>query len=91
MGLLPHFMTSPLLERRRPSFARFLSCPLLERQFRHLYALIKKTRMDTDAILATSVSVSVVVIAIVSFIITRWDELCGYSRYIEEDDLEITA
>lgn len=42
MGLLPHFITSPLLERRRPPFARFLSCPLLERQFRHLYALIKK-------------------------------------------------
>jgi hypothetical protein len=50
-----------------------------------------KTRMDTDTILATSVAVSVVIIAIVSFVITRWDELCGYSRYIEEDDLEITA
>ena len=86
MGLLPHFMTSPLLERRRPPFARFLSCPLLERQFRHLYALIKKTTMDTDAILAISVSVSVVVIAIVTFIVTRWDELCGYQPVYEDED-----
>jgi hypothetical protein len=42
--------------------------------------------MDTDTILATSVSVSVVVIAIVSFIVTRWDELCGYQTVYEEDD-----
>lgn len=42
--------------------------------------------MDTDAILATSVSVSVVVIAIVSFIVKRWDELCGYQPVYEDED-----
>jgi len=45
--------------------------------------------MDTDTILATSVSVSVVVIAILSFIITRWNALCGNHAYVE-DDYEVT-
>lgn len=51
-----------------------------------LHAHTMKTRMNTDAILATSVSVSVVVIAIVSFIITRWDQLCGYQPVYEDED-----
>lgn len=86
MSLLAYLVANPLLERRRPSFTRFLSCPLLEGQFRHLYALIKKRAMDTDAILATSVAVSVAGIAIISLILTYWDALCGYQTVYEEDD-----
>jgi len=48
-----------------------------------------KTRMDTDTILATSVAVSVVGIAIVSLILTYWDALCGYPAYVE-DDYDVT-
>ena len=46
--------------------------------------------MDTDAILATSVAVSIAGIAIVSLILTYWDALCGYSAHVEEDEYEIT-
>ena len=49
-----------------------------------------KTRMDTDAILATSVVVSVAGIAIVSLILTYWDALCGYPAYVE-DEYEVSV
>ena len=47
--------------------------------------------MDTDAILATSVAVSVAGVAIVSLILTYWDAVCGYSAHVEEDDYEVSV